>query len=84
LAEQHSLPDGLDIGGLFPTFVTVSTVVFKLEIELDERLNGMFYRAMKGLIECKAMKQMLHGTTTRRSAIEPPAHTFKANQVESE
>lgn len=82
LAEQPSLPDGLNIGGLFPTFATISMEVFKQEIELDERLNGMFYRAMKGLIECKAMKQMLHGTTTRQSAIEPPAHTFKAAEVD--
>jgi hypothetical protein len=51
--------------------------VFKEEIELDERLNAMFYRAMKGLIECKAMKQMLRETTPCRNAIEPPELTFK-------
>ncbi len=50
LAEQPLLPDGLDLVGLHQTFATVSMEVFKQEIELDERLNAMFYRAMKGLI----------------------------------
>jgi len=70
LAEQPLLPDGLDPIGLHQTFATVSPELFKQEIELDERLNAMFYRAMKGLIECKAMKQILRETTPR--AIEPP------------
>jgi hypothetical protein len=81
LAEQFSLPDGLDIVGLHQTFATVSMEVFKQEIELDERLNAMFYRAMKGLIECKAMKQILRETTTRQNAIEPPEDSFKAAEV---
>jgi hypothetical protein len=76
LARQPSLPDGLDIVGLHQTFATVSLEVFRQEIELDERLNAMFHRAMKGLIECKAMKQILRETTTRQNAIEPPEHTF--------
>ena len=81
LAEQSSLPDGLDLVGLHRTFATVSMEVFKQEVELDERLNAMFYRAMKGLIECKAMKQILRETTTRQNAIEPPEHTFTAVEV---
>jgi hypothetical protein len=76
LAEQPSLPDGLDLVGLHQTVATVSMEVFKQEIELDERLNTMFHRAMKGLIECKAMKQILRETTTRQNAIGPPEHTF--------
>lgn len=81
LAEQPLLPNGLDIIGLHQTFATFSMEVFKQEIELDERLNAMFHRAMKGLIECKAMKQILRETTTRQNAIEPPAHTLNAAEV---
>ena len=76
LAEQPSFPAGLDPIGLHQTFATISIEVFQQEIELDERLNAIFHRAMKGLIECKAMKQILRETTTRQNAIEPPEHSF--------
>jgi hypothetical protein len=79
LAEPPVAPDGPDIVGLHQTFATVSLEVFRQEIELDERLNAMFHRAMKGLIECKAMKQILRETTPR--AIEPPERTFKAAKI---
>ena len=62
--------------GLHQTFASISIEVFQQEIELDERLNAIFHRAMKGLIECKAMKQILRETTTRQNAIEPPEHSF--------
>jgi hypothetical protein len=81
LAQQPQLPNGLDIVGLHQTVATVSMEVFKQEIELDERLNAIFYRAMKGLIECKAMKQVLRETIARQSAIEPPEHAFKAAEI---
>ena len=86
LAERASMTHGLDpdwpdIVGLHQTFETVSMEVFKQEIELDERLNAMFCRAMKGLIECKAMKQILRETTTCQNAIEPPAHSLNAAEV---
>jgi len=86
LAERASMTHGLDpdwpdVVGLHQTFETVSMEVFKQEIELDERLNAMFYRAMKGLIECKAMKQILRETTTCQNAIESPAHTLNAAEV---
>ncbi len=59
----RSLP--VDIVGLHSTLATVSMEVFRQEIELDERLNAMLYRAMKALIECKSMKQILRETTSR-------------------
>jgi hypothetical protein len=45
--------------------------LFKQELALDERLDAMIDRAVKRLIQTKAMKQMLGQTSTERSDERP-------------
>jgi hypothetical protein len=53
---------------LFHPSVAVSDDLFKSQLALDERLDVMIDRAVKRLIQTKAMKQMLGQTSTNRQA----------------
>jgi hypothetical protein len=46
---------------------------FKQELALDERLDAMIDRAVKRLVQTKAMKQMLAQASTERVEIQPRA-----------
>jgi hypothetical protein len=48
-----------EIDRLFHTATNFSGDLFKQELALDERLDAMIDRAVKRLIQIKAMKQML-------------------------
>jgi hypothetical protein len=50
---------------------TLSQELFKLELTLDERLDAMIDRAIKRLIQTKAMKQMLDHTSRTGRDDEP-------------
>jgi hypothetical protein len=56
---------------LFHSSVAVSDDLIKSELALDERLDAMIDRAVKRLIQTKAMKQMLDQTSAGRSADQP-------------
>jgi hypothetical protein len=51
---------------LFHSSVAVSDDLFKSQLALDERLDAMIDRAVKRLIQTKAMKQMLGQTSAQR------------------
>ena len=51
---------------LFHSSLAVSDDLFKSQLALDERLDAMIDRAVKRLIQTKAMKQMLGQTTAAR------------------
>ena len=52
---------------LFHSSVAVSDDLFKSQLELDERLDAMIDRAVKRLVQAKAMKQTLDQTTPERA-----------------
>jgi hypothetical protein len=43
----------------------ITPEVLDHELALEERNNAIIYRAMKRLIECKAMKQILRQSSTK-------------------
>ena len=51
---------------LFHSSMAVSDDLFKSQLALEERLDAMIDRAVKRLIQTKAMKQMLGQTSTER------------------
>ena len=51
---------------LFHSSVAVSDDLFKSQLALGERLDAMIDRAVKRLIQTKAMKQMLGQTSAQR------------------
>lgn len=57
---------------------TVSGDLFKQELALDERLDAMIDRAVKRLIQTKAMKQMLRQTDAVRAHDQPKKNGAKA------
>jgi cytosine/adenosine deaminase-related metal-dependent hydrolase len=65
-AAINDNPEGAQVAALFHSAATVSNDLFKQELALDERLDAMIDRAVKRLIQTKAMKQMLSQTTTAR------------------
>jgi hypothetical protein len=52
--------------------MAVSDDLFKSQLALDERLDAMIDRAVKRLIQTKAMKQMLRQTGALERADEQP------------
>ena len=60
-----------DIAALCLSVASFSDDVFKQELALDERLNAIIDRAVKRLIQTKAMKQMLGQTGAGRVDVQP-------------
>jgi hypothetical protein len=56
---------------LLHSSVAVSDDLFKSQLALDERLDAMIDRAVKRLVQTKAMKQMLGQTSTKHSDERP-------------
>jgi hypothetical protein len=78
LSEIHSLmgrgistPPTTQLVLLERSAIAVSGDLFKQELALDERLDAMIDRAVKRLIQTKAMKQMLRQTDTERADDRP-------------
>ena len=72
MPESEILPgEAGNVVGLFQSFATVSNELFKQELALDERLDAMIDRAVKRLIQTKAMKQMLGQTSAERTNDRP-------------
>jgi hypothetical protein len=73
LLTQPSLigPEHDQIVNLYHSARNFSGDLFKQELALDERLDAMIDRAVKRLIQTKAMKQMLGQTSTERSDERP-------------
>jgi hypothetical protein len=79
IAEINSLrrqnieigPVAAQIIRLNESAATVSGNLFKQELALDERLDAMIDRAVKRLIQTKAMKQMLRQAGTERADDRP-------------
>jgi hypothetical protein len=76
--EINSMPESVVLPGeagnvvlLFQSYATVSDELFKQELALDERLDAMIDRAIKRLIQIKAMKQMLGRTSAERTNDRP-------------
>jgi hypothetical protein len=64
-------PEMADIVGLSSSAANLSNDLFKQELALDERLDAMEDRAVKRLIQTKAMKQMLGQTGAGRVDAQP-------------
>jgi hypothetical protein len=72
MPETQRLPrEAEDVAKLFLSCEAVSHELFQQELTLDERLDVMIDRAVKRLIQIKAMKQMLDQTSAGRSADQP-------------
>jgi hypothetical protein len=72
MPETQRLPgEAEDVAKLFLSCEAVSHELFQQELTLDERLDVMIDRAVKRLIQVKAMKQMLDQTSAGRSADQP-------------
>ncbi len=72
--EVHGLEPSTEpeqITALRRSAETVSGELFKQELALDERLDAMIDRALKRLIQTKAMKQMLRQTGSEREHDQP-------------
>jgi hypothetical protein len=59
LAYIRSEPDTMQMIAMYQSAEALSGDLFKQELALDERLDAMIDRAVKRLIQIKAMKQML-------------------------
>jgi hypothetical protein len=68
LALQHADPEGRRLVAMSKSADALSGDLFKQELALDERLDAMIDRAVKRLIQTKAMKQMLGQTSGDQSA----------------
>jgi hypothetical protein len=64
-------PEMADVVGLSRSAANLSNDLFKQELALDERLDAMIDRAVKRLIQTKAMKQMLGRTGAGRVDAQP-------------
>ncbi len=64
-------PEMADVVGLSRSAANLSNDLFKQELALDERLDAMEDRAVKRLIQTKAMKQMLRQTGAGRVDAQP-------------
>jgi hypothetical protein len=78
IREINSMPESEILPGeagnvveLLQSFATVSNELFKQELALDERLDAMIDRAVKRLIQTKAMKQMLGQTSAEPTNDRP-------------
>jgi hypothetical protein len=72
MPETQRLPaEAEDVAKLLLSCEAVSHELFQQELTLDERLDVMIDRAVKRLIQMKAMKQMLDQTSAGRSADQP-------------
>jgi hypothetical protein len=67
LAELHADPEGRRLVGMYQSAEALSGDLFKQELALDERLDAMIDRAVKRLIQTKAMKQMLAQSSPERA-----------------
>jgi hypothetical protein len=63
LAEQRADPEVAILGNLYLSSKMLLGDLFKQELSLDERLDAMIDRAVKRLIQTKAMKEMLGRTS---------------------
>ncbi len=75
VGEIYVLLAGIDVEAnrqlaLFHSSVAVSDDLFKSELALDERLDAMIDRAVKRLIQTKAIKQMLGQTSQSERTID--------------
>jgi hypothetical protein len=68
LTELRADPEGRRLVGMYQSAEAVSGDLFKQELALDERLDAMIDRAVKRLIQTKAMKQMLGQTSGDQAA----------------
>jgi len=72
MPEIQQLPGEADaVVELFQSFAAVSHELFKQELALDERLDVMIDRAVKRLVQTKAMKQMLRQTSPEQEVHQP-------------
>ena len=72
MPETQRLPaEAEDVAKLLLSCEAASHELFQQELTLDERLDVMIDRAVKRLIQMKAMKQMLDQTSAGRSADQP-------------
>ena len=73
LRAEASIPlrEMADLVALCQSSATLSNDLFKQELALDERLDAMIDRAVKRLIQTKAMKQMLGQTFADQAANQP-------------
>jgi len=65
------VPEAADMAALTLSAASLSDDLFRQELALDERLEAMIDRAVKRLIQTKAMKQMLGQTSTMRADDQP-------------
>ena len=72
-ATLGGLKEMADVVGLSQSAATLSNDLFKQELALDERLDAIIDRAVKRLIQTKAMKQMLGQTGAERVDVQPRA-----------
>ncbi len=70
-ATLGDLKEMAEVVGLSQSAATLSNDLFKQELALDERLDAIIDRAVKRLIQTKAMKQMLTQTSTERVDVQP-------------
>jgi hypothetical protein len=68
---KNPFPDLASVAGLSQSSATVWGDLFREELMLDERLDAMIDRALKRLIQAKAMKQMLRQTAIDAKTIGP-------------
>jgi hypothetical protein len=68
---NRDVPEMADLVGLSLSAANLSNDLFKQELALDERLDAMIDRAVKRLIQTKAMKQMLGQTGAGRVDAQP-------------
>ena len=71
-----------DIRALSQSAATFSYDFFRQELALDERLDAMKDRAVKRLIQTKAMKQMLAQASIERVDIQPKAISARRTPTE--
>jgi hypothetical protein len=78
----NDVPEMADIAALSLSMATFSDDFIKQEIALDERLDATIDRAVKRLIQTKAMKQMLAQTSTERVEVQPRATVARRSSAE--